>query len=161
MILCARSTSRSREQSTKHRSRSENMRKVCLFCSQNNKILWLSNMAVTFLDKFTKSARVGGPYFLDCAFRMLIGWAGELRSHGCVGYSLFWRGKSRAFMDDVTDAGATPDKVCFIVVRPQFVQSVLPRCLVLDFICLWVYWVNQTLARSVSVMENGQVFGFS
>ena len=30
MILCARSTSRSREQSTKRRSRSENMRNVCL-----------------------------------------------------------------------------------------------------------------------------------
>ena len=45
MILCARNTSRSREQSKKRRSRSENMRKVCLFYSQNNKILWLSNNA--------------------------------------------------------------------------------------------------------------------
>ena len=35
MVLCKRSTSRSREQSTKHRSRSENMWKVCLFYSQN------------------------------------------------------------------------------------------------------------------------------
>ena len=35
MILCARSTPRSREQSTK---RSENTWKVCLFDSQNNKI---------------------------------------------------------------------------------------------------------------------------
>ena len=48
MILCALSTSRSREQSTKRRPSSENMLKVCLFYSQNNKILWLSNMA----DKF-------------------------------------------------------------------------------------------------------------
>ena len=37
MILCARSTSRSREQSTKRRSRSENMQKVCLFSNENNK----------------------------------------------------------------------------------------------------------------------------
>ena len=37
MILCARSTSRSREQSTKRRSSSENMWKVCSFYSQNNK----------------------------------------------------------------------------------------------------------------------------
>ena len=48
MILCARSTSRSREQSTKRISRSENMWKVCLFYSQNNKIVWLSNMALTW-----------------------------------------------------------------------------------------------------------------
>ena len=45
MILCARNTSRSREQSTKRRSSSENMRKVCLFHRQNKKTLWLSNMA--------------------------------------------------------------------------------------------------------------------
>ena len=37
MILCARNTSRSREQSKKRRSRSENMWKVCLFCSQNRR----------------------------------------------------------------------------------------------------------------------------
>ena len=39
MILGARSTSRSREQSTKRRSRGKNMRKVCLFYSQNSKIV--------------------------------------------------------------------------------------------------------------------------
>ena len=38
MILCACSTSRSREHST-----SENIWKVGLFCSQNNRIFWLSN----------------------------------------------------------------------------------------------------------------------
>ena len=37
MILCARNTSRSREQSKKRRSRSENMWKVCFFCSQNRR----------------------------------------------------------------------------------------------------------------------------
>ena len=49
-ILCARSTLRSREQSTKRRSRSVNMRKVCLFYSRNNKIAWSSNMADTFWE---------------------------------------------------------------------------------------------------------------
>ena len=39
MILCARNTSRSSEQRTRRRSRNERMRKVCLFCSQNNKIV--------------------------------------------------------------------------------------------------------------------------
>ena len=47
MILCARSTSRSNEQSTKRRSRSENVRKFCLSYNQNNKIVWLSSMADT------------------------------------------------------------------------------------------------------------------
>ena len=49
MILCAHSTSRSREQSTKGRLKNENMWKVCLFYSENKKILWVSNMADTFL----------------------------------------------------------------------------------------------------------------
>ena len=48
MILCAHFTSRSREQSTKCRSRSENMREVCLYYSQNNKIVRLSNMVDIF-----------------------------------------------------------------------------------------------------------------
>ena len=39
MIPCARSASRSREQSTKRSSQSENMRKVCLLYSQNNEIV--------------------------------------------------------------------------------------------------------------------------
>ena len=78
MILCARSTSRSREQSTKRVSRSENMWKVCLFYSQNNKIVWLSNMADTFLEKFTRCAKVCGFPPLDYAFRTLIGRAGRL-----------------------------------------------------------------------------------
>ena len=60
MILCARNTSRSREQSTKRRSSSENMRKVCLFYSGNNKIVRLSNMADTFFEEFTRCAKVCG-----------------------------------------------------------------------------------------------------
>ena len=64
MILCARSTSRSREQRVKRRSRSENMRKVCLFYNQNNKILWLSNMADTH------EVRKG---IWDCFFIVLFG----------------------------------------------------------------------------------------
>ena len=63
MILCARSTSRSREQRTKRRLSSENTWKVCLFCSENNTILWWPNMADTFLEKFTRCARVYGPFF--------------------------------------------------------------------------------------------------
>ena len=82
MILCARIISRSREQSTKRRSHSENMRKVCLSYSQNKKMVWLSNMADTSLKLFTWSAKVCGLFFLDCAFRVLIGWTGKLRSRG-------------------------------------------------------------------------------
>ena len=83
MILCARSTSRSREQSKKRRSRSENMRKDCLFYSHNNKILWLSNMAETLFEEFRRCAKVCGRFYRDCAFRMLIGWADKLWSRGC------------------------------------------------------------------------------
>ena len=44
MWLCARSA----EQHETHGSRSENMRKVCLFFSQNNKIVIFINMADIF-----------------------------------------------------------------------------------------------------------------
>ena len=74
--ICTCSTSRSSEQSTKHRSSSEIIRKVCLFYSQNNKIISLSNMADM------RCAKVCGLLFLDCAFWMLIGWAGKLGSRG-------------------------------------------------------------------------------
>ena len=82
MILCACSTSRSHEQRTKCRSRSKNMWKVWLFYSQNNKILLLSNMTdICLRNLFTRCTKVCGLFSLDCAFWMLIGWAGELRSH--------------------------------------------------------------------------------
>ena len=58
------------------------MLKIYLFYSQNNKIVWLSNMADTFLEKFIRCAKACGLYFLDCALRMLIGWTGKLRSRG-------------------------------------------------------------------------------
>ena len=73
MILCARCMSRSREQ----RSRSENMWKVCLFYRQNNKIVWLSNMSEMLLRNSRGAQRFVG---FDCAFRVLIGWAGKLWS---------------------------------------------------------------------------------
>ena len=79
MILCARSTSRSREQSTKRGSSSENMWKICSFDSHNNKILWLWFMRNLKIYKARKGIWA---FSLDCAFRMLIGWAGKLQSHG-------------------------------------------------------------------------------
>ena len=68
IILCTCSTSRSSEQSMIHRSRSKNMWKVCLFYSQNTKIVWLSNMADTFFEKFPKCAKVCGLFFLIVLF---------------------------------------------------------------------------------------------
>ena len=41
-------------------------------------------MADTFIGKFTRCAKVHGLFFLDCAFRALIGWAGKLRSRGWI-----------------------------------------------------------------------------
>ena len=58
------------------------MRKVCLFYSQNDEIVSLSKMADTFFENSLGAQRFVG-CFLDFAFRMLIGWAGKLRSHGC------------------------------------------------------------------------------
>ena len=66
MILCARSTSRSREQNTKRRSSSENMWKVCLFYSHNNKMVWLSNMAGTFVWKIHEVRKSMWAFFLSC-----------------------------------------------------------------------------------------------
>ena len=72
MILCARSKeSRSRERSTKRRSRSESMRKVCLSYSQKNKIVGLSNVTDTFWggEEFTRCAqRFAGFFFLIVLF---------------------------------------------------------------------------------------------
>ena len=83
VILCAHSMLRSCEQRMKCRSCSENMQKVCLFHSQNNKIVWLSNMADTFFEKFMRCAKVCGLFsYLDWALQMLIDSARKLWSHG-------------------------------------------------------------------------------
>ena len=63
MILCACRASSSGEESC-----SESMRKVCLFYNQNIKILWLSNMGETFLEKVRRCAKVCGPFFLIVIF---------------------------------------------------------------------------------------------
>ena len=66
MILCAHSTSRLGEQSVEHRSCSKNMLNVCLFYGQNNKIVWLSNIAD---EEFTRCAKVCGLFFFIMLFR--------------------------------------------------------------------------------------------
>ena len=68
MILCARSKSRSSEQSTNRRSLSENMGKVCLFYSQNNRIFWLSNMADIFLRNSQVAQRFVDFFFVIALF---------------------------------------------------------------------------------------------
>ena len=68
MILCARSLSRSREQSAKRRSSSENMWKVSLYYSQNNKIVWLSNMADIIFRNSGGAQRFVGFCFLVVLF---------------------------------------------------------------------------------------------
>ena len=68
-ILCARSTSSKSERSKKCRSRSENIRKGCLFYSQNNKIVWISKIADKFIEKFTRCAKVCGIFSWMCFLR--------------------------------------------------------------------------------------------
>ena len=69
--------------------------------------VWLSNMADTLLKNSRGAQRYVG-FFLGCAFRMLIGWGGKLRSHGiCWSILLFtWFGW-RAFLGD-----ACPPECC-------------------------------------------------
>ena len=78
MILCARSTSveitwTEHEAQIKQREHVKGL----FFYSQNNKTVWLSNMA----DSFTRRKCLWA-FFLDCAFRVLIGWADKHQSHG-------------------------------------------------------------------------------
>ena len=83
IILRVRRTSKSNEQSTKCISHTVNMRKICLFYSPNNKIVWLENMADTLLRNSRGAQRFVGFCFLHCAFRVLIGRASKLWSRGC------------------------------------------------------------------------------
>ena len=66
MILCARSTLRSREQRAKRKSRSENVWKVCSCYSQNNKIFWLSSMTDACFKNSRNAQRFVGFFFLIC-----------------------------------------------------------------------------------------------
>ena len=64
------------------------MRKVCLFYNQNNKSLWLSNMADTYFEKFTRCAKVYGRVCLVMLFgrwlaRQII-WRSQVVSLGGI-----------------------------------------------------------------------------
>ena len=59
------------------------MQKVCLFYSQNNKIVKYDYQTrQTSFGKLTRCAKVCGLCYLDFTFRMLIGWADKFRSRG-------------------------------------------------------------------------------
>ena len=97
MILCACSTSRSREQSTKN---ADHTARTCeRFVYSVVKITRLYDYQ-TWQTRFWRNSRgaqrLMGLFFLDCAFRMLIDWAGKLRSHVwlllCVTHSLMDKG---------------------------------------------------------------------
>ena len=64
--------------STKRRSHSKNLWKVCWFCSQNNKIVWLSNMADTCF--FLRDSR-GAQWFLGF-FVLDANWLGRQSQKG-------------------------------------------------------------------------------
>ena len=109
IILCARITSRSREQSTKHRSSCKNIRTFCLVYSHNNKIAWLPNIADKFWGEIHEVRKGMWAFlFLDCAFRMLIGWADQLRSHRDNGASNF----PRIFVTSAAWAGRICSRFC-------------------------------------------------
>ena len=70
------------ERSMKRGSATTCERLLCLFYTQNKKILDYQTWPTHLFAKFTKCAKVYGLSFLDFTFRMLIGWAGKLRSRG-------------------------------------------------------------------------------
>ena len=85
----ARSTLRSSEHSTKRTSRDENMWKVCLFYSQNNKIVWLSNMADIFFLEIHQVHKGLWAFFLIVLFECWL--AEQTNSHHVVrGVNKVW-----------------------------------------------------------------------
>ena len=80
MILCTRSTSRSSEQSTKNTDETARTRERLVYVIVRITKLYDYQTWRTLFEKFARCAKVYGLFFLDCAFRMLIGWADELRS---------------------------------------------------------------------------------
>ena len=68
MILCGRSTSRSREQSTRRTSCSERIRKVCLFYGQNNNCMIIKH-GRQILSEIHVVRKGLWAFFLGCAFR--------------------------------------------------------------------------------------------
>ena len=131
MILCARSTSRSRLQSAKLRPHSENMGKVCLFYSQNNKSVW----------EIHEVRKGMWAFFLDCAFRMLIGWARKLWSRG-------WQSLFVSLLIDCLSVSKSLATVCLSV---SLSLSLLSVCLsVCLFVCLYSSSVYLTLSTNFS-----------
>ena len=86
MILCAPSTPRSREARNAARTRERFVYSIVKI----TRFLWLSNMADIFSE--IQEVRKGlWAFFLDCAIRVLIGWADKLWSHDlyfCTRFSL-------------------------------------------------------------------------
>ena len=109
MILCARSTSRSREQNTKHRSRSENTPHVVYYSGRRRRVLNYRPFVLFIFFRFRSTScmvhayvdsrgaqRFVGFYSLECAFRTLIGWADKHRSRGSTALSIWITSQSRS-----------------------------------------------------------------
>ena len=87
------------------------MRKVCLFYSQNNKSVWLSNMAETFFEEFTRCAKVCGLIFLDCAVWVLTSCVGINSDH-----MVFWMIIATIYKC-VTACRHPPNKPCSVTLQ--------------------------------------------
>ena len=85
MILCARSTWRSSEQA----KRIENASAKRIMQREREKFVY-SLVKITRLTDYqtwrthSRGAQRHVGFFLDCALRMLIGWADKFRSHGSI-----------------------------------------------------------------------------
>ena len=45
---------------------------------------YYQTLLINLFEKFARCTKLCGLFFLDCAFRVLIGYAGKLRSHGFI-----------------------------------------------------------------------------
>ena len=80
-------------------------------------ILWLSNMADNFFRNSRAAQIFVGLFFLDCAFRILIGWADKLRSHvwyigqywtNILVFELWYRNQCDIRISQPCDSSVTP-----------------------------------------------------
>ena len=107
---------------SERKTQSKNTRKICFFCSENNKIVRLSNMADTFWEKFTRYAKVCGLFFSMCLSdadwlgrRTLITWLQLLILTSCLKTGdgrRYWEGPFHLLSELWGDSPSLFEKCC-------------------------------------------------
>ena len=124
------------------------MRKVCILHSHNNKIVWLWNMADTMFPELHEVRKGIWAFFLDCDFRMLIGWAGKLRSRReCCGLNVKHTKKVTAFVCHHVKLKLWNAMPFLLFVNPY-------HCLIpVSPYCHWIFWGGCPLSAHCPTVE--------